>query len=98
VPVARVVDEDLADDPGGERVEVRAAGPGHLLLPLEAQIGIVDDRRRLERLVPPAAPQVRGGDPPQVVVDERHQPLGRRPVAGAPPLQEVGDAFHAIKP
>ena len=49
---ARTIDENVTHDLSGEGKELRAAFPLKACLADEANIGFVDQRRRLQRLVP----------------------------------------------
>ena len=51
----RAVVEDSAHQTGGERKEVRAVAPLRVLHVDEAQVGLVDERRRLQYVVHPLA-------------------------------------------
>ena len=73
---ARALDEDLPHRPRGDADEMalvvpRRAGAG------QPEVGLVDERRRLEGLARPLPPHVGPGDPAQLVVNERRDLLGR---------------------
>src|SRR5690606_19445397 len=87
----RVVHEDAAHDAGGEAEEVEAVLPRAPLLPRELEVGLVDERRRVEGLgaALPEALAVR--ERPELVVDEREQPVERLGVAVVRLREETGD-------
>ena len=80
----RVVDQDPAHGLGGDREEVAAVLPGDARLVDEAEIRLVDDGRRLERVARALSPELALGDLAQLRIDERHEPLDGRRVAFVP--------------
>ena len=70
-----VVDDDLPHRDRANREEVTAIAPRGPGLVHQPQIGFVDEPARVERLDPAAPPQLDAGEPTQVVVDERYEPI-----------------------
>ena len=68
----RVVHEDLPHRAGGDRQEVPAVVGRQLRLARELEVGLVHQRRGLERVVGPLPAQVALGDLAQVLVHLRH--------------------------
>jgi hypothetical protein len=56
---------------GGNADERTAIGT-HGRLPYESDVGLVDQRRRLQRVTRPLATQIRVSDPAQLMVDRRY--------------------------
>ena len=75
------VDEDAAHHLRGHAEEVRAVLPAHLRLVDEPEVRLVDEGRGLEGVADALAPQVAGGEPPQLRVDERQQVFEGRALA-----------------
>ena len=72
-----MVDEDAPHRLGGDREEVRAVlVPGPVLID-EAQIGLVDERGRLQRVFRPLFGQVFLCDAPEIRVDQGKEPVDR---------------------
>jgi hypothetical protein len=86
-----VVEEDAPHRGGGDGEEVGPAPPFDLPLVGQAQEGLVDQGRGLQRVIPPLAGEVAAGDASQLTVDEGQQLFACSAVAGAPPLQQRGD-------
>jgi hypothetical protein len=86
-----MVDEDPAHHRRGEPEEVRAIAPGEPLLSGQAQVGLVDEGRRLQRVPLALAAQLRRGEPLELAVDQREELLVGRGFASPPGLQELGD-------
>ena len=87
----RVIDEDAAHHLCRDPVEVRTAPPVDVPLFDEAQVGLVHQRSRLQRV--PAALEAKpaGGDPAQFGVDERQQAIEGMPIALTPAVEQRGD-------
>ena len=77
---ARALDQDLPHGMRRDRAEVRAVLPAIRLVLHQAEVGLVDERRRLQRLARPLAAQVVGREPPQLLIDDRQQRVHRLPV------------------
>ena len=60
----------------------------HEVLPDETQIGLMDQRGRLQRVSDPLAPQMRGRASPQLLIHHSHQPVARLDVSPVPSLQQ----------
>ena len=84
----RRIDEDLSHRPRHGRAEVRAAAVTDARVVDEPQVGLVDERRRLQGHVPVLALQLPVRHPVQLVVDERHELVQRRQVSRVGQLQQ----------
>ena len=89
-PASRVIDQDLANESGPNRVELGAVLPTNALQIDQPQIGFMDERRRRQRVVRRSARNRRWATrfrrrlPPRSGARLRfHRPAPRRP--GAPP-------------
>jgi hypothetical protein len=91
VPRARVVNENAAHHPRGHGEEVRAVMPCHGLAVDQADIGLVDESRRLEAVPHTLARHAGSRDAMELVVDERNQLLEGALVALSPSEQQSGD-------
>src|SRR4026207_2405351 len=69
--------------------ELCAILPGRALID-ESQIGLIDQRRRLQRVIPPFASQVGGSPPVELVVHDWYQLVSRTDIAVAPCTQQSG--------
>jgi hypothetical protein len=85
-----VVAQHPAHDAGRDAEEVRAVLPADILLFDEAEVGFVDEGGGLDGVAGALAPHVVAREPPQLVVDQRHQPRERRLVAVAPLDEQAG--------
>ena len=54
----------------------------------QAQVGFVDERRRLERVVSTLSSQMCGRAAAKLVVDEWDELIARAPIAGAPRVEQ----------
>ena len=79
---AGALDEDLAHRVGGNGAEVRAILPAVRPVLHQAQVRLVDETGRLQRLPGTLAAQVVGREPPQFLIDDRQQRVERLPVVG----------------
>ena len=59
--------------------------------PMQADVGLVHERRRLQRVIAALAPQIGGGPLAKLLVDERHQILARLQIASPPCLEQLTD-------
>ena len=91
VPRARVVHEDAAHHARGHGEEMRAVVPRDRLPVDQADVGLVDERRRLEAVPDALARHAASRDPVELVMDERNQALEGALVALPPFEQEPGD-------
>jgi hypothetical protein len=73
VTAPRAVDQKAAHRLGRDGKEMRAVLPANISLIDEAQIRLVNERRRLERVVGAFAPARARRDPAQFPVHERNQ-------------------------
>ena len=91
LPRAGVIDQDAPHQPGGHREEVGAVLPFHLADVDQAQVRLVDERGRLER-VPGALPaHLPVRETAQLLVHQGNQLLEGRFVARAPGDEQTGD-------
>jgi hypothetical protein len=88
---SHVVHGDLPHGDGGDGQEVAAVVPVGARLIDQPEISLVDQPAGVERIVPGAPAQLDAGDPPQVLVEQRHQLVDGVRVAGAVRLEELGD-------
>ena len=67
-------------------------------MPDKRRYSLVDERRRLQRVIGPLLPQEAIGHAPQLVVDEHQQFLHRRRIAVVPAIQQAGDVpdLHGV--
>jgi hypothetical protein len=72
------------ESPAGNGQQAVTVGDLHVMLSQQPQVRFVDERRRRQRVVGRLAAQLPPRDPPQFVVDDRHQRFERRPIAGSP--------------
>ena len=86
--LAGLIDEEMPDDPRRHREEVGAAGPVAIAVGDQAQIRLVDERGRLQERAGRFAAHVVGGQPAQLVVDDREKLVPRALVPGAPAPEE----------
>src|SRR5262249_21188977 len=94
-PVAGAVDEDAAHGLGGGSEEMPAAVPvPFLVVPDQAQVGLVNQGGGLERLSRLLVGQLLGGELAQLVVDQRQELLCGRGVALLDGGQDAGDFTH----
>ncbi|HSC26155.1 MAG TPA: hypothetical protein VLD67_02715 [Vicinamibacterales bacterium] len=90
-PLGGVVDEDVAHQPGRQRKEVRAALQRHPVHIDETQEDLVDERCRLARVAGTLPPEMAARHAPQIVIQQRNQPVERRGVSLSPGQEELGD-------
>ena len=86
--LAGAVDEHVPHRERCDRLEVRLAAEVRILAPGETEKDLVDDRRRLERVIRGLATKVMAGLGAQLVVDEREEPVDR--FAGCVPARAGG--------
>ena len=86
-----MIDQDAPHDARRHREEVRAILPRDVLHVDQPQVRLVDQRRRLEAVARTLAGHAAAGDPVQLAVDERNQPLEGVLVALSPFQQQSGD-------
>jgi hypothetical protein len=89
--LARMVDENPPHHPRGHAEEVGAVEPGQLLLAHEPDEGLVDQRRRLQRVIATLSSQVAGRSLAKLLVHERDQILWRLLVSVPPRLEQLTD-------
>ena len=86
-----MINEDAAHHLRRDPVEVRAAPPVDVPLFDEAQVGLVHERRRLQRVPGALEAKPAGGDPAQFGVDQRQQAIEGVPIALTPAVEQRGD-------
>jgi hypothetical protein len=101
IVAARVVHQDLAHGVSGEADEVGAVIPVDVFAG-QAEIGLVDERGGLERVVGALAAHVGPGEAVELRVDEREQAVGGGGVAIVHGFEKLGDfagriGFHGSK-
>lgn len=83
-----MVHENAAHHLGGDRQEVRPILPVNPLMVDQPQIGLVNERRRLERVVAPLPAQLACRARPQVSMDQIEQIVARLNVSARPRAQQ----------
>ena len=81
--LARVVDENPAHDPRGDRENLRAVLQSDASLIHEPQIRLVDEPRGAQRVTVAFATKLPLGDRGELVVNERDELVPRRRIAAA---------------
>jgi hypothetical protein len=79
---AGVVDQDAANDARGQGEKVKPVLPVAVALIDQADIGLVNDRRRLQGVIAPLPAHVMGGEPAHVVVYRGHEGIDAFALAG----------------
>ena len=87
----RHVDQDTAHDLRGHGKEVGAVLPAYVLPIDQPQVGLVDERRRLEDVSRALARHVSRREAMQLLVNQRRQRLERGLVAAAPRGEQLRD-------
>ena len=87
------LDEDLPHRVRGDRAEVGAVLPAIGPVLHQAQVRLVDEAGRLERLPGPLAAQIARREPPQLLVDDRQQRIERLPVVGHQATRSIVTLF-----
>jgi hypothetical protein len=87
----RAIDENPAHAPRGDAEEVASVLPLDLRLVDQAQVGLVDERGHLQRLIAALAPHVGSGNLAKLAVDGGEQAVARIGVALAPRLEHLRD-------
>ena len=88
---SRMVDQDPAHHLRGDAKEMRAILPVHLALIDELEEGFVDQGRGLKGVVAPLPAQVGGGEPPQLGINRRQEPVERILPPETPLLEQLRD-------
>ncbi len=91
VPRAGDVHQDAPHQLRGHGEEVRAVLPPHAARIDQAQIGLVDERRGLQRVAGTLSRHVAMREPVEFVVHQRHQPIQRLLVSLIPGQQQFSD-------
>ena len=78
---AGALDQDLPHRVRGDRAEVRPVLPAARAILEQSKVGLVHERRRLQRLARTFASQVARRQPPKLLVDDRQQRARRLPIA-----------------
>ena len=92
---SRRVDQDPSHQPGRHRQEVGAILPVHVLGVDEAQVSLVNERRRLEAVARTFAGHAPPRDAVQFLLHQGHELRQRGVIALSPRAQETGDAARA---
>jgi hypothetical protein len=82
--LARMIDQDAPHHVRGDAEEVGAVLPGNPVLTCEAHIGLVDERRRLQRVIKSLPTKIRRGLSSELAIDERDQIVTGSQVASTP--------------
>jgi hypothetical protein len=90
----RVIDQDAAHHLGGDPVEVRAASPVDIALFDEAQVCLVNECRRLQRVAGALVAKPARGDLAQFRVHEWQQAIERVPIALTPAVEQSADVVR----
>jgi hypothetical protein len=88
--IARVIDEHLAHDSRGDREEVSFALPPDARLIGESEECLVDERRRIQRVVFALALELPMGNRTQLGIDERNDPIQHDGIVAPPNGFEIG--------
>ena len=96
-PCARMVHEDATHDAGGDGQEMRAVVPLDRLAVDQANIRLVDERRRLEAMTHALSRHAASRDPVEFLMDERDQSLEGALVALSPFEEQPGDVRVGIR-
>ena len=91
---AREIDEDASHQASRHRQKVRAVLPVHALGLDQPQVGFVDERGRLERMVAFLSGHAAARNPVELVVDDRNESRQRRFVAVAPGDEQCRDVMR----
>ena len=78
-----MANEDVPHGLGGDRQEMGARLPLHAIDLDELEIGLVDERGRVERMAVPLEAELSAGDSPKLVVNQRDELVQSVPVATA---------------
>ena len=89
-PLARVIHQDVAHQPGGHAEELCPALPIHLRMIHQLEIGFVDQRGGLQGMAGALLAHVAVGDAPQFAFHERDQPVQTLLVPGPPAEEQFG--------
>ena len=93
--LARPLDEDATHRLRGNREEVDAVlGPDTRVVD-EAQVRLVHERRRVERVARPLAAHVAASQAPELGVEQRNEAIERAAVTVAPVEEQAGDVPRA---
>ena len=86
---AGVIHKDAAHKLRGQSKEMCPIFPGHPSLINEAHVELVDKGCRNERVIGTFTPQLAGGNPPQLAVDDGQKLLERGGIPLGPSHQEL---------
>jgi hypothetical protein len=91
-----VIDEDATHHLRRHAEEVGAILPDHALLSNQAQIRLMNQGRRLQRVARMLLTQVPGGAPSQFLLDQRQEIVTRLDVPSSPRPEEDADRAGSI--
>jgi hypothetical protein len=83
------MDQNLADQVGGDPEKLRAGATLHSTLIHKSQISFVDESGWLQGVVTPLALQIARGQTPKFAINERQQSVQGGPVAIAPRQEQA---------
>ncbi len=100
--LAGVLDQNFAHEMRANRKEVCSISNIEVLIPHEAEVGLVHERAGLQRMAGSFLTQVVVCQTAKIVVDERNDAVQTLLVTGSPPCQQLGDrlnrGFRHIRP
>ncbi len=88
-----MIHENLAHQLRRDAIEVGAVFPADGVVIDQAQVGFVYERSRLERVIAALVAEVIARQPPQLVIDDRHQLRGRIGISRPPAVEHARDVF-----
>src|SRR5438128_3531374 len=91
LPAARMINQDIANQMGGQSEELRAMLPVDALLLDQSQIDFVDNDRRLQRDIRRLAAQVAFGESAKLIINQRHQLIARQIITITPFQEKFAD-------
>ena len=90
----RVIHDDLPHRDRADREEMTAIAPRRLRLVHQPEVGLVHEAARVERLRPAPTAELDPRQPPEVLVDQRHQLVERLGIAGAVGEEQLGNVYR----
>jgi hypothetical protein len=86
-----MIDQDPPHELCGKSYELRTTLPGHIPLIDEAQVGLVNQGRALQRVVRALSTQLPVCKPAQLCINQRHQLAEGTLIARGPVEEELSD-------